>query len=255
MIFPRDTSALFGRGAAGYARFRPRYPRELFAYLAALAPSRQRAWDCATGNGQAAVGLAAFFDEVIASDASAEQIARAEPRPNVRYVAAPAHALEVEPGSIDLVTVAQALHWLELPPFYDEVRRVARPGGVFAAWCYHHVRVGDRVDPVVERLMLETAGPYWPPGRELVERRYETIAFPFSEIRAPEFMMRAEWSLDDLLGYAGTWSAVQRYREATGTDPVVAVRQELQEVWGSPGQKREVRWPLYVRAGYVTNPA
>lgn len=242
---------LFGRGAAAYARFRPRYPRDLFAFLADVAPGRGRAWDCATGNGQAAVALAGFFAEVIATDASAEQIAQAEARANVRYLAAPAHTLDVESHSVDLVTVAQALHWLDLTSFYDEVRRVAAPGGVIAAWSYYHVRIGDRVDPILDRLMHEMLGPYWPAGRELAQQRYETIAFPFDEIPAPEFTMRATWSLDDLLGYVGTWSAVQRFRDAGHGDPVAAVRPELEVNWGRPDETRDVRWPVNLRVGYV----
>jgi SAM-dependent methyltransferase len=245
------TSDLFGRDPAGYARFRPRYPAALFEYLGGLTPSRRRAWDCATGNGQAAVGLADHFDEVIATDVSAEQLAHAERRANIRYFQAPADTVEVEGSSVDLVTVAQALHWLDLPTFYDEVRRVARPGGVLAAWCYHHITIGDAVDPVLRRLMLETVAPYWPPGRRFVEERYQTIAFPFDEIRAPELTMRAEWSLDELVGYVSTWSAVQRYREATQVDPVAAVRPALAEAWGSPEEKLEVRWPLHFRLGLV----
>jgi len=247
-----ETSALFGRGAAAYARFRPRYPRDLFAFLADVAPARHRAWDCATGNGQAAVGLAEFFDEVVATDASADQIAQAESRANVRYLVAPADMLDAESHSVDLVAVAQALHWLDLSSFYEEVRRVARPGGVVAAWSYYHIRIDERIDPIMERLMHETLGPYWPKGRELVEQRYETIAFPFPEIGAPEFTMRAEWRLDDLLGYVGTWSAAQRFRDAGRADPVAAVRTELEAPWGGADDVREVRWPLYLRVGHVT---
>lgn len=251
----RETSELFGRGAASYAQFRPRYPRDLFVFLADAAPSRRRAWDCATGNGQAAVELAEMFDEVIATDASAEQIAHAEQRANVHYGVAAADTVDVEAASVDLVTVAQALHWLDLPAFYREVRRVAVPGGVIAAWSYYHVQIGGRVDVIVERLMHDTVGPYWPAGRELVEQRYETIAFPFDDIRAPSFVMRATWSLDELLGYIGTWSAVQRYRDAHHADPVALVRPELEGAWGRAENRREVRWPLYLRLGYVDTAA
>lgn len=244
---------LFSRDPAGYARFRPRYPRELFAYLATLTPARQRAWDCATGNGQAAVGLADWFEEVIATDASAEQIACAERRENVRYMQAPAHRLDVPSECIDLVTVAQALHWFHLPSFYDEVRRVTTPGGVFAAWCYHHVIIDERVDRVIRRLMLETVGPYWPQGRALVEERYATISFPFEEIETPTFTIDTAWSLEDLLGYISTWSAVHRYREATGSDPVGAVQADLTEAWGRTSERRAVSWPIYLRVGLVAS--
>jgi len=80
----------FSKQAADYARFRPRYPREMFEYLGRIAPSRALAWDCATGNGQAAVGLAAVFERVIATDASEKQIANAEPHERVEYRVAPA---------------------------------------------------------------------------------------------------------------------------------------------------------------------
>lgn len=247
-----DATELFGRDPAAYARFRPRYPHALFTYLASVAPGQRRVWDCATGNGQAAVGLAAFFDEVIASDVSAAQLAQAEHRDNVRYVEAPAHRIDVESQSVDLVTVAQALHWLDLPSFYDEVRRVARPGGVLAAWCYHHISIGDAFDPVLERLMLETVGAYWPAGRRFVEERYRTIAFPFEELEAPTLTMHAEWSLHQLLGYVATWSAVQRFHDATGADPVDTVRPALAEAWGRASAKREVRWPIHLRVGLVS---
>src|SRR6266498_1141048 len=75
----------FSKQAADYANFRPRYPRELFEYLGSVAPSRALAWDCATGNGQAAVELAEVFDRVIATDASEKQIANAEPHDRVEY--------------------------------------------------------------------------------------------------------------------------------------------------------------------------
>src|SRR5215470_15770711 len=126
----------FSASAAGYATFRPKYPAELFDFVAALPERRRVAWDCATGNGQAALPLAERFDRVVATDASAEQIAHATPHPRVSYGVGLADESGLDGESVDLVTVAQALHWLALDRFFAEVRRVVVEGGVLAVWCY-----------------------------------------------------------------------------------------------------------------------
>ena len=123
----------FSHQAADYAKFRPRYPREMFEYLATIVQSKKVAWDCATGNGQAAVELAAVFDRVIATDASKKQIANAQPHDRVEYRIAPAEKSGLESDSIDLVMVAQALHWLDSSRFYPELRRVLKDDAAFAA--------------------------------------------------------------------------------------------------------------------------
>ena len=103
----------FSRQAQGYTQFRPRYPRELFQYLASVVECRHRAWDCGCGNGQAAASLAEMFDQVIATDPSAKQIAQAEPISRVVYLVATAEDCPLGPDSVDLITVAQALHWMQ----------------------------------------------------------------------------------------------------------------------------------------------
>lgn len=240
----------FSGHADAYARFRPVYPPRLFAWLASVAPGHERAWDCATGNGQAARGLAPHFREVVATDASAEQLRSAAPHPGVVFRVAAAESSGLEDASVDLVTVAQALHWFDLPRFFAEAARTLRPGGVVAAWCYVQVAVSAEVDAVVARLYGETVGPFWPPERALVEDGYRSLALPppFVEVDAPELAMEARWTLSELLGYLGTWSAAQRYRRATGRDAVVEVSPELGAAWGPAGEVRTVRWPLQLRA-------
>ena len=120
----------FSKQAADYAEFRPRYPREMFEYLTSVAPARQLAWDCATGSRQAAVGLAAVFDRVIATDASEKQIANAEPHEHVEYRVASGEESGLESSAIDLIIVAQALHGFDLDRFYAEVERLLKPRGV-----------------------------------------------------------------------------------------------------------------------------
>jgi SAM-dependent methyltransferase len=244
----------FSRTAQQYSQFRPHYPRALFEFLATLPAQRERAWDCGSGGGQAAVALAEFFDEVVATDPSARQVAHAQNHPRVEYLVATAEQSPLEDQSVDLVAVAQALHWFDLARFYDEVRRVARPTGVVAAWGYELCRITPRIDPVIWHLYREVLGSYWPPERKVTETRYATIAFPFQEIPAPQFAMTAQWRLDDLIGYLGTWSSVQQYFERHAANPISAVESELAAAWGSPETARQITWPLFLRAGRM-NPA
>jgi SAM-dependent methyltransferase len=239
----------FSGHAEQYARHRPTYPPALFAYLAEVAPARRLAWDCATGNGQAAGALAAHFDRVVATDASPEQIAAATARQGVEYRVEPAEGTSLEAASCDLVTVAQALHWFDRPRFYAEVRRVIRRGGVLAVWAYDLMRVTPVADGLIDELAQVTVAAYWPPERRLVDERYATIGFPFAELPAPELDMTLEWTVEACLAYLRTWSAVRRFAAAQQRDPVAAVEAPLRRAWG--GGRREVRWPLVLRTGRV----
>jgi SAM-dependent methyltransferase len=239
----------FSRQAAQYQASRPGYPTELFAFLAALTPARDLALDCATGNGQAAWGLAAHFDKVIATDLSAAQLVLGRPHPRVHYAAATAERLPIADRSVDLVAVAQALHWFDLPAFYAEIGRIARPGAVVAAWSYGLTRVAPEIDQVVARLYTEIVGAYWPPERLLVESGYPDLPFPFEPIATPTLGLRADWPLERLLGYLASWSAVQRYKDAIGTDPLRLVRDALGTAWGDAAATRSIHWPLVLRVG------
>jgi SAM-dependent methyltransferase len=240
----------FSGVASEYAEYRPLYPDALFDWLAGLAPRRDLAWDCATGSGQAAVALAARFDRVVATDASAGQIAAATRYPRVEYRVAPAEASGLQPGSVDTLTVAQALHWFDRPAFYAEARRVLRRDGVVAAWTYGHPSIDEpRADAVLQRFYSRTVGPYWPPERALVDAAYRTIEFPFAEVEPPAFEMETRWTLDSLVGYAATWSAVTRFRAATGEDPMPDFAAALEAAWGDPGLARRIAWPLALRVG------
>lgn len=251
---PRDLKELsfkdhFSGHAHDYARFRPDYPEALYAFLADEAPARSRAWDCATGSGQAAVGLAARFEQVVATDAAAAQLAQARRDARVAYAVALAEAAPLAGGSTDLVTVAQSLHWFDLDRFYREVRRVLRPHGVVAAWCYGLHRVAPAIDELVDRFYDDVLGPYWPPERRHIDAAYRSLAFPFAELATPPFSIERTWRLDDYLGYLGTWSAVHRYRFARRVDPLAAMAAELAGRWGAPGTLRRVTWPIHLRIG------
>ena len=242
----------FSAASADYARFRPDYPDRLFAALADRAPGRRRAWDCATGSGQAAGGLARHFAQVIATDASARQIESARHHRRVAYRVAAAEDSGLPDESVELVAVAQALHWFDRSRFWPEARRVLSPRGVIAVWCYDLLSIGPQIDAVVGRLYRDIVGPYWPPERVLTEQRYRTIEFPFAEEVLPPFRMEKRWSLPGLVGYLRTWSAARRYAEAQGVDPIGLVLPDLQKVWGPPERVRRVRWDLAVRLGRKT---
>jgi hypothetical protein len=241
----------FSTQSDAYAAYRPTYPAELFEWLATRCRHRALAWDCATGNGQAADGLARFFDRVVATDASAAQIDQARPIPKVEFRVAEAKSSGLEPGSVDLITVAQAMHWIDRPTFYAEARRVARERAVIAIWSYGLLRIDPVVDPVVDEFAYGLLGAYWPPERVHVDQGYRTIEFPFAEFDPPGFVMTAEWTFAQFLGFLNSWSSVAEYRKSQGADPIALVRPELIRVWSEPERPRRIEWPLTVRAGLV----
>lgn len=238
----------FSGHAACYREARPSYPAALFAWLAEQTWGHGHAWDCATGNGQAAVALARHFDAVTATDASAEQIAQAEASDRVRYRTARAEHGGLADASLDLVTVAQAAHWFDWPAFVTETRRVLRPGGVLAVWCYGLARVTPEVDAVIDHLYHHIVGAWWPPERRLVEEDYAGLAMHGQAITPPHLAMQATWSLSALTDYLSTWSAIRRHDEDTGRDALAAVTTRLQQAWGDPQQTRTLTWPLTIKA-------
>ena len=241
---------LFSLQAADYARFRPIYPPELYACLAAKAPARRLAIDVGTGNGQAAIALAAHFERVIGVEPSDGQRANATPAPHVEYRPGTAEATGLDAASADLLTVAQAIHWFKHDAFFEEVRRVVRPQGLFAFWCYGLTTISPEIDAAVHFYYEDLLGPYWEPERRMVEDGYRNIAVPFdpiAPIAIPPFAMQLSWTFEHLIGYLGTWSPRKRYLETHGNDALELAYPRLREAWGATGE-RPVRWPLSVRA-------
>ena len=246
---PKD---LFSRQAESYARYRPSYPERLFEYVASLPRERRLAWDCATGNGQAAAGLAPYFDAVLATDMSARQIELARRHPGITYQIAPAERSPLADASADLVTAATAAHWFDLEKFYAEVRRVAKPGGAIALWCYSNQRsIVSPIGEIVRRLEEEIVGPYWEPETHYVIEHYKTLPFPFKEVEAPALRMSVSWNLSRLLGYLSSWSATQKYLRARGENPLDLIEPEMKAAWGDPRRLVRIGWDLHIRAGRV----
>lgn len=243
----------FSAHAAAYAAYRPRYPVALFHWLAVVAPGTQLAWDAGTGNGQVAHGLVTRFARVVATDASAEQVANAPPHPRITYEVT-RYDTSILGGTAQLVTVGQALHWFDMPSFVREVRRVLQPGGVLAAFAYAHSRVSPDVDELVRYHHDVTLGPCWPREHHLIHEGYGSLALPIDELVPPPLELRESWSLEQYIGFLRTWSATQRFLRTRGPDPIASFEVALAERWGEV-PRRDVYWPMVIRAGEVRGPA
>ena len=240
----------FSAQAADYARYRIDYPGELYAWLMPQVASRERAWDCATGNGQVAAVLAESFVRVDATDLSASQLAQAPPRPNISYQTARAEHTPFPDQRFDLVTVAQAVHWFNPDAYHREVRRVARPGAVLAEWGYNLARLDDEpLDALLRRFHDDTLRPYWDDNRWHITDEYSRIPFPFAAVQRAHFEARRSWSAEWFLNYLRTWSAVQNYRKEHRQDAVLLIADELTRLW--EGGERDVVFPVFARTGRV----
>ncbi len=237
----------FSAQASLYARYRINYPPELYAWLLPQVPGRQRAWDCATGNGQVAAVLAAHFTHVEATDISTAQLQQAPALLNVTYQQAPAEHTPFAAVSFDLVTVAQAMHWFDVETFNQEVRRVLQPGGVVAEWGYGLVQVSPELDLLIRKFHNETMRPYWDENRWHITDEYARLPFPFGAVRHARFEVRRQWSAEWFLNYLRTWSSVAQYQQQHRQDAVQLIADEVARLWG-PGE-REVRFPVFGRLG------
>jgi ubiquinone/menaquinone biosynthesis C-methylase UbiE len=239
----------FSKQSGQYAQYRPQYPDEIYAYLAELAPGQSLAWDCGTGNGQAAIGLTKYFDKVYATDASAEQISRAYSHDKVDYRVERAEHVSLNNSSADLITVAVAIHWFNFDEFYREVKRVLKPNGILAAWTYSLTEISSEIDPLIHGYYSEILSGYWPERIHYLEEQYKTIPFPFEEIVSPLFVMKVHWDLNQFAGFLDSWSATQRYKAQKGQHPLEIIWPELTVAWGNENEPRLIRWPLHFRIG------
>lgn len=240
----------FSTRSGEYARYRPGYPAAFFTYLESLLAERNRAWDCGTGNGQVAVELAKIFREVDATDLSQKQLDNAVPKENIIYSCQMAEKTNFPVDVFDLVVVAQAIHWFDFERFYAEVRRTAKNDALLVVLGYGLLNVSPEVDKVVRRLHDEVLADCWDPERRYIDEKYQTIPFPFEEIETPAFTNELNWSLDQLLAYIGTWSAMKHHTEKKGSDPLDLITDELSEAWGNH-EIRKVSFPILLRVGRV----
>jgi ubiquinone/menaquinone biosynthesis C-methylase UbiE len=239
----------FSKQAEIYVQYRPTYPKELFDYLAALTPQHDLAWDCGTGNGQSAVQLTAYFDQVYATDPSEKQINHAIQHEQVSYQVESAEKSGLKDFSADLITVAQAVHWFDFDLFYAEVKRVLKPDGIIAVWAYGVPSVSETLDPLIRNFHDNVVGEFWQKENRMIDDEYQNLPFPFQAISAPEFYIRKHWTRKELLGHFATWSATQKSRDKYGKDPVEALENELAKCWIDENEVKEVSWKLILKVG------
>jgi hypothetical protein len=240
----------FSGHSKAYATFRPTYPAELYAFIFKHLKGKSAAWDCATGNGQVARSLASHFDSVFASDISAKQIAEAFQAENIHYSICPAEKSLYHDQQFDLITVAQALHWLDVSLFYEEVNRTAKPGALLAVWGYSLPSFDPEVDEMLSDFYDDKVGPYWDAARRLVENHYRDIPFPFDTIACPAFQITVDWTVDQFAGYLTSWSATQNYIRSRGVDPVEEMRNALHSIWKHDDVKSG-RFPIFMKLGKI----
>ena len=241
----------FSGQSAVYARYRPQYPTTLFEYLASVVAERHRAWDCATGNGQAALSLIQTFDQVVATDASEQQIVQAAAHDRIWYVVSSAEATPIRSRTMNLITVAQAVHWFDFGKFFREVDRVMVPGGILAVWSYGWMQSEPAIDELLDKYRTQIVESYWPPESRHVAENYCTIPFPLKELKPPSMTMEKTWTMDDLLGYLESWSATQNYIKRNGTNPIDLIREDLEKLWWNALTRKVIRWPLNLRVGKI----
>jgi len=243
----------FSNQSKEYSISRPTYPDELFKFLAELTPNHELVWDCATGNGQAAIELSKYFDKIIASDASEKQIQNKFERQNILYSVFPAEKANISNNSVDLITVAQGLHWFNFEQFYSEVRRVAKKEAIIAAWSYAMHKITPEIDKISDRLDFggDILGDYWAKEIRYVQEDYKTIPFPFEEITTPKFTIGTKWNLDQLLNYLDTWSAIRKYRSEKDADPLILIKNEIEPYWKDYLEKKPVTWTINLKVGRI----
>ena len=251
MTSERNFKDHFSTVSASYAAHRPTYPASLIDFLTSIVPERELAWDAGCGSGQLSVLLAARFERVIATDASAEQLGQATPRANIEYRVARAETSGMADATVDLAVAAQAAHWFELERYYAEVRRVARPGAIVALVSYDMCSIDERLDPLVDHFYGGVLGRHWPAERKHVEDAYRSFPFPFREIEAPPLAIEVDWTLAQFLGYVDTWSAVRALLRSDGRAALEAFQRELSSAWGAARLTHSIRWPLGMRVGHA----
>lgn len=245
----------FSSFAGTYASYRPSYPAELFERLAELSPSRDHAWDAATGTGQAARSLTEHFDRVTATDVGTGMIAAATPHPKITYAVGSAEAPDLPDQSVDLITIAMALHWVDQEAFWATCQRVLKPDGVLAYWGYLLPQISKPVDAILRHYHDETVGPFWPPDRGPLMNLYADLQPPAERLLQLDLEMHSHWRLEQVVGMLDSWSATHRAREQSGHDPLPAVANLLSIVWEHDQGEMLVRWPLKLHAFRFSSPA
>lgn len=233
-----------------YAKYRPTYPANFFDYLNSIVPNKQNAWDCGTGNGQVAYELKKTFNNVFATDISQSQIDNALNADNISYSVQPAEKTNFENGLFDLIVVAQAIHWFDFEKFYTEVNRTAKDKALLCVVGYGRLEISEKIDDLIADFYDNIIGKYWDKERKYIDDNYKTIPFPFDEIQAPNFVNTQYWTLEHLIGYLNTWSAVKHFIKQNKYNPIDKLQIEIEQFWDND-QIKQIHFPLLLRIGRI----
>jgi ubiquinone/menaquinone biosynthesis C-methylase UbiE len=233
-----------------YAKYRPTYPSDLFDYINSIVQDKQNAWDCGTGNGQVAYELAKTFDNVFATDISQSQIDNALQADNIFYSVQPAEKTNFDNELFDLIVVAQAIHWFDFDKFYTEVKRTAKENALLCIVGYGKSKISEKIDNVINDFHDNVIGKYWDKERKYIDEKYKTIPFPFDEMQTPNFVNTQRWTLEHLIGYLNTWSAVKHFIKQNGYNPIDKLQSEIEQLWNNE-QTKQVHFPLLLRIGRI----
>lgn len=233
-----------------YVKYRPTYPTSFFDYLNTIVKDNNTAWDCGTGNGQVAAQLAKLYKKVYATDISKAQLEQAFQHNSIEYSVQPAEETTFPNDFFDLIIVAQAVHWFDFDKFYKEVKRTAKNEAKLVIIGYGKLKINPIIDQIINDFYKNDIGKYWDDERKYIDENYQTIPFPFQELKVPIFSNTYNWTLDHLIGYLNTWSAVKHYSKQNGENPVDLIYAKLEENWEKNTTKK-INFPLLLRIGNV----
>lgn len=240
----------FNQESDKYFLNRPRYPLELYRLTRDNCRKRDTAWDCACGNGQVSIDLIPYFSKIEATDINENQLKNSFNDSRISYSLQNSEVTNFPALYFDAVCVAQALHWLDTEKYFAEVKRVLKPGGLFACWGYSFFHVNEEIDTVIRSRLLERIDPYWSAQNRILHNRYRDIAFPFRKLNLPEIKMAVQWNLNQLLAYLETWSAVKLYREKEQKNIIEELRPLLLQKWDS-NENREISMDFFYYMGII----
>lgn len=240
---------LFDFQSENYAKSRPHYPKEIYAYVASVCNENSIAWDGACGNGQAAEGLVQYFERVEATDISEQQIAKAIQIPRVTYSVQASENTNFSDNYFDVMCIAQALHWFDYKLFWPEVKRVLKPAGIIAAWGYSWFSIENAIDEIIAEKILKFIKPYWAPQNKLLWNNYREVPFPFERLDAPQIEMKMNWSINELFAYLQSWSAVRLCIEKNGSAFIDDAFDAIKIEWVEESQNKTVKMDFCLLVG------
>lgn len=262
-----------------YAKYRPTYPESVYSEIKKFCESPEGsgsdvALDVGCGNGQSTFPLTTSFKTVLGRDISEKQISEAKSHGhNIEFSVGPAEDLSfLEDSTVDLVTSAQAIHWMDRPKFYQEVTRVLRPGGALVVYGYGNA-VLDRTEAneVVWQFYENTLDGYWANERGHIEDSFARIELPFKGwyrltihlklssgsgklSKLDTLSIDRTWDVDSLVGYLSSWSAWQTFLKSNPNSSALAdVGKKLKSIYKDMGTKEvtsvAVTWPIFMLFG------